>query len=223
MKIRAARPVLASEHLLRLFGEKIQQIDPGFGIDLLLLKASRTGPMETGSRPLSGELVSADMDEAALASLTDRINARIGEGCVKLARLTARYPVDVSEEIVPFSGTYPEITASSSQLRGLRPLRYFKRPEPVEVIAEVPDGPPLRFVWRRVPRLVVRTDGPERIAPEWWIYLPPLPGEPALLPRTRDYYRVEDIDGRRYWIFREGLYGDGRGANPKWFVQGLFP
>ena len=80
----------------------------------------------------------------------------------------------------------------------------------------------LRFVWRRVTRRVVRADGPERIAPEWWTHLPPPRDETAPLPRTRDYYRVEDEDGRRYWIFREGLYGDGRGGNPEWFVQGLF-
>jgi protein ImuB len=92
----------------------------------------------------------------------------------------------------------------------------------VEVIAEVPDGPPLRFVWRRIVRRVVRADGPERIAPEWWTYLPPAPGETGKMPRTRDYYRVEDADGRRYWVFREGLYGDGRGQSPEWFVQGLF-
>jgi protein ImuB len=68
----------------------------------------------------------------------------------------------------------------------------------------------------------VRADGPERIAPEWWTYLPPAKGETRTLPRTRDYYRIEDEAGQRYWIFREGLYDDGRGNHPGWFVQGLF-
>ena len=132
----------------------------------------------------------------------------------------------------------------------------------------MPDGPPLRFVWRRVARRVARADGPERIAPEWWIHTAlPATAPPAgdldrrwltpkldpradadlirrtraqaeaiqstadtaeagervrLLPRARDYYRIEDEEGRRYWIFREGLYGDGRGAAPDWFVHGVF-
>ncbi|MBY9068107.1 DNA polymerase Y family protein [Hyphomonas sp. WL0036] len=222
IRVNAARPVRTPEHILRLFGEKTEQIDPGFGIDLLLLEAARTGPMETGSHPLSGDLSHTEIDDIALAALADRINARLGEGSVTVISPAAHHPVDVSEETSPFTGTLPVGTPSLAGLRGLRPVRCFARPERVEVIAEVPDGPPLRFVWRRIVRRVVRADGPERIAPEWWTYLPPAPGETGKMPRTRDYYRVEDADGRRYWVFREGLYGDGRGQSPEWFVQGIF-
>ena len=95
-----------------------------------------------------------------------------------------------------------------------RPLRLFPRPEPVEVIAEVPEGPPLRFRWRRMTLQVTRAEGPERIAPEWW------QAEDAERA-TRDYFRVEDADGRRYWLFREGLYGRER-EHPLWYVHGLF-
>jgi protein ImuB len=84
----------------------------------------------------------------------------------------------------------------------------------VEVLAEVPDGPPLRLVWRGVDRRVLRADGAERIAPEWWAEAPGA--------RTRDYYRIEDGEGRCYWVFRDGLYGDGRGGTPRWYVQGVF-
>ncbi len=96
----------------------------------------------------------------------------------------------------------------------------FDPPEPVEAIAELPDGPPARFVWRRLPRRVVRAEGPERLSPEWWLDAA-LP-EPRR-PRTRDYYRVEDEDGRRYWLFREGLYGreDAERA-PGWWMHGVF-
>ena len=95
-----------------------------------------------------------------------------------------------------------------------RPLRLFARPEPVEVLAEVPEGPPLRFRWRRALHDVARAEGPERIAPEWW--------RPEDMDRaTRDYYRVEDMDGRRYWLFRAGLYGRET-ARPVWYVHGLF-
>lgn len=105
---------------------------------------------------------------------------------------------------------------------GLRPVRTLSHPERVDVIAEVPDGPPLRFVWRRIVRTVSRADGPERVSPEWWRSLPSAGAKARCLPRARDYYRVEDSRGARYWLFREGLYDDDRGAAPEWYVQGLF-
>ena len=77
----------------------------------------------------------------------------------------------------------------------------------------IPDGPPARFIWRRQTHRVVRSGGPERIAPEWW--------REKSIVRLRDYYNVEDSDGRRYWIYREGVAGDGRGGNPHWFMHGL--
>ena len=90
-----------------------------------------------------------------------------------------------------------------------RPFRLFARAQPIEAIATVPDGPPVRFRWRRVMREVARAEGPERIAPNW------LSAE-----RTRDYYRIEDTRGRRYWLYREGLYHEAEA--PRWFVHGLF-
>jgi protein ImuB len=95
-----------------------------------------------------------------------------------------------------------------------RPLTLFEHPQLIEVLAEVPDSPPLRFRWRRVLHEVRLAEGPERIAPEWW-----RTGNNA--PATRDYYRVEDAQGHRFWIFREGLYEDSN-ARPRWFLHGLF-
>lgn len=219
LRVNAALPVRAPEHITRLFGEKTDRIDPGFGIELLQLEAFRTSPMDAGSRPLSGDLAPMDTDMNALAVLADRINARLGEGCVTATVSVAHHPPDLAEETAPFTGVIPAGTPLPAGAGRLRPIRMLLRPERAEVIAEVPDGPPLHFIWRRIARRVVRADGPERIAPEWWTYLPSTSGKP---PRTRDYYRVEDAEGRRYWVFREGLYGDGRGGTPKWFVQGLF-
>ncbi|HEY1885624.1 MAG TPA: DNA polymerase Y family protein, partial [Roseiarcus sp.] len=93
-----------------------------------------------------------------------------------------------------------------------RPLRLFARPEPIEAMAEVPDGPPRRFRWRRVLHDVTAIEGPERIAAPWWRQA----GAP-----TRDYFRAEDSEGRRFWLYREGLWGRET-AQPKWFVHGLF-
>ena len=93
-----------------------------------------------------------------------------------------------------------------------RPLRLFARPEPIEALAEVPDGPPLRFRWRRVLHDVTAIEGPERIAAPWWRHRD--------MP-TRDYFRAEDSEGRRFWLYREGLWGRET-MRPKWFVHGLF-
>ncbi len=92
------------------------------------------------------------------------------------------------------------------------PLRLFAHPEPVEAMAEVPDGPPVHFRWRRVLYRVVRAEGPERIAPEWWH---------QNADRTRDYFRVEDASGHRFWLYREGLY-DREIEIPRWFMHGVF-
>ena len=220
VSVNAARPVHAPEHLLRLFREKLEGIDPGFGIDLLLLEAARTAPMETGSHPLSGDLAGSDFDSVAIAALSDRISARLGEGAVTLTARQARHPPHKAERQMAYMAQVPD--KAPQPLTGPRPVRMLARPEQVSVMAQVPDGPPLQFVWRRRLRRVVRADGPERIAPEWWTHLPQAAEEPGNLPRTRDYYRIEDNEGRRYWVFREGLYDDGRGALPDWFMQGLF-
>ena len=222
LRVNAALPVRAPDHVLRLFGEKVEGMDPGFGIDLLQIEAFRTASMTAGSRPLSAELAHNDTNEAALAALADRLNARLGEGSVTVTVPMARHPVDMAEETRPYAGRIPDGVLPAGRAQELRPVRVFGRPERVKVMAQVPDGPPLSFVWRRLVRRVIRADGPERIAPEWWTYLPPAAGETQIFPRARDYYRVEDADGRRYWVFREGIYGDGPGAAPEWFVQGLF-
>ena len=93
----------------------------------------------------------------------------------------------------------------------IRPLRLFARPEPVEAIAEVPDGPPVHFRWRRALYRIARAEGPERIAAEWWRADGP----------TRDYFRVEDSAGHRFWLYREGLYGRET-VSPRWYLHGVF-
>ncbi|MFP5329805.1 MAG: DNA polymerase Y family protein [Alphaproteobacteria bacterium] len=95
-----------------------------------------------------------------------------------------------------------------------RPQRLLDRPEAIAVVYATPEGQPRRFVWRRSVHDIARFEGPERIAPEWW--------RERSTARLRDYYRVEDREGRRYWIFREGIAGDGRGGAPAWFIHGLF-
>lgn len=258
--VTLARPARTPKHILRLFREKIDQIDPGFGIDLLVLEARRTGRMETSAVALSGDLAASDTDEVALSALADRIAAKLGERVVRIAQPAESHLPERAYQRAVFAGQLPEQGLVPSCI-GPRPVRIFAVPERVKVLAEVPDGPPQRFVWRRLTRIISRADGPERLNPEWWHHSGPPPqasvpsgaerkwltpkldrradaelitrirsklemevaAEPVKnLPRTRDYYRIEDTEGRRYWVFRLGLYGDGRGLHPEWFVHGLF-
>jgi protein ImuB len=119
-------------------------------------------------------------------------------------------PERSSEWVAAVSSSLPQ---SGGEERS-RPQRLLDRPEAIDVIYATPEGMPRRFMWRRAAHDIARVEGPERIAPEWW-------RQPSST-RLRDYYRVEDADGRRYWIYREGLIGDGRGGPPNWFIHGLF-
>ena len=96
-----------------------------------------------------------------------------------------------------------------------RPVRLLDPPQPVEALALLPDHPPLAFTWRRVRHRVRRADGPERIAGEWW----KRGGETR---SVRDYFLVEDEDGRRFWLFRRGDGENGISGDMRWFLHGFF-
>jgi len=99
-------------------------------------------------------------------------------------------------------------------------VRLFQPPEPIEAFWLLPDDPPFRFAWRRRRHLVAQADGPERVAEEWWQPDQDMPTGPYRDDAIRDYYRVEDEDGRRFWLFRAGLPGHDR--PPRWYVHGVF-
>jgi protein ImuB len=107
----------------------------------------------------------------------------------------------------------PEPAAQEEFAFHARPLKLLDRAEPIAVLYASPDGLPRRFRWRGEVHEVARAEGPERIAPEWW--------RARGTTRLRDYYRIEDASGRRYWIYRNGIAGDGRGGPPEWYLQGL--
>lgn len=265
--VSAAAPLSDPAHLCGLFRERLDRIDPGFGIDLLVLHGFRTDPAGADAPPLSGDLAGGAVDIAALCAFADRVTARLGEDVVRVRQSSERHRPEDAERRERFTGTLPSPLSDPSSMRGPRPLRLLDPPERIVALAEIPDGPPRSFRWRRVVRRVVRADGPERIAPEWahhhrlksapapngldrrWLApkLDPradagqiaktkkaldraMNDDPSQeegtlqknLPRARDYYRVEDPEGRRYWLFRDGLYDDGRGGVPQWYVHGIF-
>jgi protein ImuB len=223
--VDTGQPVTKAEVIDRLFRERLDALsdplDPGFGFDLIRLSASRTEIVVQQQRDLDANV--HDNDE--LAALIDRIAARIGG-----RRVVVHLPQDthIPERAVMTAPAQHHLTAAthavwSARVEGeppLRPLRLFDRPEQIKVIAQVPDGPPARFVWRRATHAVVRAEGPERVAMEWWR------GEGEML--TRDYFRVEDEAGLRFWLYRDGLYDreieqeEGKAVQPNWFMHGLF-
>lgn len=118
------------------------------------------------------------------------------------------------ERAQAYAGDVTALTKEKVNWRKERPLRLLSPPEEVRVIYAVPEGPPAQFVWRRQTHKITRYAGPERIAPEWW--------KDSANTRLRDYYKIEDQDGKRLWLYREGLHEDGRGGDPRWFIHGMF-
>lgn len=244
-------PCRAPEHLMRLLDERLARIDMGFGVDLIELKVLSAERLQARQTVLSAGLEGKAHDASAL--LTDRLANRLGAGRVlRLEPHASHIPERAERRVValaagPPAGTPAAIAAWGPGRPQVRPAVLLARAEPIRVVAEVPDGPPARFIWRRVTQQVVRAEGPERLAPEWWLELEApgeageasavesgLPGE-IVRPgkgRPRDYYRVEAASGACYWVFRDGLYGQGsagekagreeEGEPPRWFLHGLF-
>jgi len=213
--IGTAFPSRDTRHLWRLFEEKIEQIDPGLGIEDLVLTAESVEKLAATQLGLDGE--TARNDSADLAAVVDRLANRLGMRA--LARPVLReshIPARAVRFVAPLAE--PQTPTRWNALQ-LRPVRLLPRPEPIEATAPIPDDPPLLFRWRQRAHRVRHADGPERIAPEWWRRDSPI-GSCASAPESRDYYRVEDEEGQRFWLYRAGLYRPD--SAPCWFLHGFF-
>jgi len=210
-----SRPLRDPSQIRALFVERLaglsDPLDPGFGFDLvrlLVLVAEPFPPQQIG--------LGSSVDDAELGRLVDRLSARLGSR--RVTRLLA-HDTHIPEWAVSSMPAQARVTEpgwdSFRQFRAAsdlvpRPLRLLAKPEPIEALAMVPDGPPLRFRWRRALHQVVAAEGPERIEAAWWSEDGP----------ARDYFRVEDQAGLRFWLFRLGLYRDT--ATPRWYLHGMF-
>ncbi|MBJ3786523.1 Y-family DNA polymerase [Devosia sediminis] len=245
LSLNAARVTRNPHHISDLFRHRAQRLeeenyDPGFGIDMVRLAASSVEGLEavqTGAFSVDNGL--EDIDR-----LNDRLSSRLGSTAVLQTELIASHLPERAARLVPalVNATVQPIAAP----RLNRPLRLLPMPERVGITAQVPDGLPALMVWRRETYRLVKGQGPERLGGEWWRHAvrlklveppepkKPEPGEPPkpppyipdlplLDPRTatRDYFVVEDQEGRRFWVFRQGLYGAGQEI--RWFLHGIFP
>jgi protein ImuB len=230
LSVATSKPQRDPRVLCRLFRERFStltdELDPGYGFDVIRLAVTTAEKAEVTQQSLVSNANGSD----DLALLIDRLGVRFGPRRVKHLGFAESHVPEyaVAEVASPRSGEaaarqraampQPEGCAvqptTQDTLAPARPLRLFDRPEPVDAIAEVPDGPPVRFRWRRVAHEVAHAEGPERIAMEWW-----RDDDGRCL--TRDYFRVEDRDGRRFWLYREGLFSTET-DRPQWYVHGLF-
>jgi len=224
LEIGTSRPLRDLHHLHRLFTDKfaLAQWDSPFGFDRLRLAVPEAESLSPSQQDLTG-----DCGGSELGHLIDRLSARLGESRVlrlmpqdthvpELACLAV--PAAAAEEFAPTPPPNPSPRwgrgNDQDSLVPARPLRLLERPEPVEAIAEVPDGPPVRFRWRRLTHEVARAEGPERIAMPWW-------RDDKDRTLSRDYFRVQTDGGVRLWLYREGHYGDA--LPPRWFLHGYLP
>ena len=269
LAVNASRPTREPGHIARLFRNRAERLageyDPGFGIDLIRLGASSVSPLDSTQIGVFGEEGTADLEK-----LFDRMTSRLGPLSVVRFKPVDTHIPERATKLEPVVARTPDDPRALPDPTLPRPLRLLPIPEPVTVVAEVPDGPPVVMTWRRARYRFARVSGPERIEAEWWrsgqrlaladpheekrigegdnhaATLPtsplPLAGEGAerseagggdkrqvpsstiatFIPEAvaRDYYIAEDEAGRRFWLFRLGLYGAS--ATPAWYLHGFF-
>lgn len=216
LSIGTARPSRDARHLARMLNERLERIDPGLGVEAMRLvvpqaeplayvqaNASLTGTAATGT-------AATDQD---ISRLVDRLTNRLGvEHVYRVAPVESDVP-ERSVRRMPALTFYGHGATWPADLP--RPVRLLDPPQPIEAMALLPDHPPVAFTWRRVRHRIRHADGPERIAGEWW----KRDGE---MRSVRDYFRVEDEDGHRFWLFRRGDGEDSVTGDMRWFLHGFF-
>jgi len=205
LRVGTARANRDAAHLAKLFDECLPTIDPGFGIEEIVLVAGKVEPLT--ERQTQAQGMGDEASEADMGQLVDRLGARIGMRKVyRLAPVQSLVPERMARRIPalapPTGSAWPENLP--------RPPRLLDPPEPVVATALLPDHPPRFFIWRKVKHMVAKADGPERITPEWW------KGDRS--SAARDYYRVETEQGGRFWIFRDAPTAEGG----RWWLHGFF-
>ena len=210
--VAMSRPEQNAQVMLRLFRERLgadpKSLNAEFGFETLRLEAADTAPIRFHATDLApASKRDWDLEIRAL----DTIAARLGPGAVaRVQPADLHAPQRATRFSKKVAKTAPPTAPPPEDSVMRRPLCLFAQGQPIEALATVPDGPPLRFRWRRILHEIVCAEGPERIAPDWL----------RMETQTRDYYRVEDKNGRRFWLYREGLYGED--GQVRWFIQGAF-
>jgi protein ImuB len=242
LSVGLSRPTREPVRIAKIFHERLAALgdglDAGCGFDLVRLTVPSVAPLDARQVDFGDDSRDADAD---LALFVDRVCARFGRAAVRRPVPVASHLPECAIAFSPIAEA-PDATPEMQEkipAAAERPLRLLRRPEPVDVtVAEAPEGPPHSFRWRRAQYRIVRAEGPERIGSEWWLENPRVARkenegdeeyedrrkqviEERAAQRTRDYFRIEDTEGRRYWLYRQGLYGLSE-ESPRWFLHGMF-
>lgn len=210
--VGTAQPGRDGKRLAKLFQPKLETVDLGFGIETATLYASDPESLADQQSQLSEGGVREAASE--FEGLIDRLANRLGEDRIwRVEPYESWFPERAAARAAPLAPPSGKTWPNDRP----RPVRLFLRPEPIEAMAPVPDDPPVQFRWRGRLHRVRRAEGPERLAQEWWRKR--WEGQPEV-EKVRDYYRVEDVEGARFWIFRSGLHAPERPA--RWWMHGLF-
>jgi protein ImuB len=225
----ASQPLRDPRRVARLFAERLtavhDDLDAGFGFELLRLNILSHDVF----RMPQGDLEGKGQGEISLADFIDRVSARLGDTCLLVADMRQSHVPEHAEAFSPAAlsregpfqghGARSDKAVARPEPQGRftpatdRPLRILRHPEAIDsMLATVPDGPPQQFRWRHVVHAVICAEGPERIAPEWWLA--------DETERERDYYKLESTGGHRFWVFRKGRYGSADA--PTWHMHGVF-
>jgi protein ImuB len=208
IRVGTARPARDPAHLARLLDERLETVDPGSGVEAMRL----TLPLVEKFAPTQTATLLEDEAAPDLAVLLDRLANRLGAALVyRVAPVESDVPERSVRRVPPLAP--PSRRTWQADLP--RPARLLSPPQPVRALAPLPDHPPVAFTWRRKRFRVRRADGPERIHGEWW-------RRDAETLAVRDYFQVEDEDGRRFWLFRRGDGVDAATGDLSWFLHGIF-
>lgn len=241
-------PCRDAGHIMGLLQERLAGVDVGFGVDALALEVCEAD-LQTGEQRGfavgSRHSVGVAPTGVGLARLVDKLSNRLGADAVtQLQPVESHIPEQAQRHVAYNPAVFAQLSSAGfgddhpsdtwvrpAHVKLSRPCFLLPAPEPIQVLAQVPEGAPRRFKWRRVVHNAAHALGPERMAPAWWQTVcgaleNGASGGPLGLSRTRDYYRVTVIGGASYWIFREGLFDTedavGDEGRPRWFLHGLY-
>lgn len=192
-------------HLFKLFQLKIDQIRPGLGIELFVMDAPKVDDVEVPQEAMWS--ASPGLNDQSVIRLLDRVAGKVGPEVIRRYLPATRY---WPERSLKGAQSLAEKPVAEWRADLPRPTELLKKPDPIEVMALIPDHPPKFFIYKGIQHIIAKADGPERIEREWWLDQ----GE------HRDYYQVEDDKGQRYWLFRSGHYGGDQ--KYQWFLHGFF-
>ena len=221
IRIGSRRAIREPHHLLNLFIQKLENFHFGFEIEAIVIDVSETNELTAKQNKLYPDLNDKRLE--GINKLIDKLVSRIGYNNINyLKPLDRHFPELTSKKIPAIAAPHKLKEIWKKNPSSLpRPLKLLVRPIPIDVIALAPDGPPASVFIGKKKLKIALADGPERITPEWWQSNNFLKKTRYMSSNTRDYYRVEDVSGKRYWIYKEGIYQHDKTS--KWYIHGFFP